>query len=232
MNNIELSLVIPSYLEEENLRLLIPRLQNVLNLLNIQYEILIIDTMLPMDNTKTVCAENGAIYINREKGNSYGDAVRTGISRAQGQYMLFMDADGSHSPEFIKEMYLSRENNDVVVASRYIRGGGSDNNQMLKIMSHFVNKMYSWFLQIGCKDVSNSFKLYRSKPLKEITLKSNNFDIIEEILVKLKNRNHALKIKEIPYHFKERMFGHTKRNLIAFSFSYLLTLIKLKYAKE
>ena len=101
----KLSLILACYLEEENLRLLLPRLVNELITIGDTFEILIIDTMQSMDNTKDVCIENNATYISREMGNNYGDAIRTGIKYAQGEYTIFMDADGSHSPEFVHNLY-------------------------------------------------------------------------------------------------------------------------------
>ena len=128
-------------------------------------------------------------------------------------------------------MYKAKEGNDVVIASRYIEGGGTDNKKLLIFMSLVVNIMYSKVLNIECKDIPNSFKLYRSQSLKEISLSIENFDIVEEMLVKLKRKNRHLKICEIPYYFKKRMFGHTKRNLFAFFFSYTMTLVKLRLMK-
>lgn len=231
MENKELSVVIPAYLEEENLRIILPRLHDVLSGMGIGYEILIIDTMEPMDNTAAVCRENGATYINRQGGNNYGDAIRTGIREAQGEYIIFMDADGSHAPEFIKELYGHKDGFDVVVASRYIEGGNTDNSRTLILMSLIVNKMYSFILNIRCKDISNSFKLYKASEIKALRLKCDNFDIVEEIIFKLKKQKGNIKIKELPFVFKKRMFGSTKRNLISFIFSYFITIIKLRFSK-
>jgi dolichol-phosphate mannosyltransferase len=225
----ELSVVIPSYLEEENLRVLLPRIKKVVEELNVPHEILIIDTITSMDNTEVVCKDFGANYIHREQGNKYGDAVRTGLKYARGNYILFMDADGSHSPEFITTLYLNRQGNDVVIASRYVDGGGSDNTNTLIFMSWAVNFIYSWFFDLQCKDVSNSFKLYSGAMISGINLKCNEFDTVEEILIKLKRKNRNLRILEIPYVFKSRMFGHTKRNLLLFALSYLYTLFRLKF---
>ncbi len=225
----DLSIIIPAYLEEENLRVILPRLNKAIEGLTDSYEILVIDTMQSMDNTPQVCKENHAVCINRENGNYYGDAVRTGIAKASGKWILFMDADGSHSPEFIKALYEFRDAYDIVIASRYVKGGGSDNDRLSKLMSLVVNVTFSWFLNLGCRDVSNSFKLYRSEILKGLNLKSNNFEVIEELLVKVKRKYPGLKIKEVPFFFKERMFGRTKRDLVAFIFSYLVILIKLKF---
>lgn len=226
--SITITIVIPAYLEEENLRILLPRIKKEMEAQKDSYEILIIDTMIPLDNTKRVCIENNIHYICREQSNSYGDAVRTGIRYAQGEYIIFMDADGSHSPEFIPNLLKYKNEYDVVIASRYIEGGATDNNKILIIMSFIVNSMYSLILHLQCKDVSNSFKLYKADLLKTVSLSCHNFDIVEEILFKLKKYNKNLKIKEVPFSFKQRMFGKTKRNLFIFMLTYLFTLIKLR----
>lgn len=227
---VKLSVVIPAYLEEENLRIILPRIVAVLKGLKISWEVLVVDTMTPMDGTAAVCKSSGVIYCPRVGGNRYGDAVRTGIAKAQGEFVVFMDADGSHSPEFIEKLYEHSGKNDVVIASRYINGGRTDNSRLLVLMSLMVNVIYSVVLNLRCKDVSNSFKLYRSEHLKKILLKCSNFDIVEEILFKLHRNNHNLRILEIPFSFKERMFGHTKRNLVIFVITYVLTILRLRFS--
>ena len=231
MADIELSIVIPSYLEEENLRIILPRIVDTLKCMKITWEVNVIDTMKPMDYTGQVCGQLGVNYFNREGGNQYGNAVRTGIAKATGRYIMFMDADGSHSPEMIQELFKFCSSSDIVIASRYIEGGGSDNNRMLIMMSLIVNRVYSLVLGLNCKDVSNSFKIYHAEQLKVLQLFCSEFDIIEEILVKLKRNRPKLTIKEVPYTFKERMWGHTKRNLFVFMLLYLKTLIVLKFRK-
>ncbi len=231
MENIELSIIMPAYLEEENLRIILPRLFDVLKRIGRNYEVLTVDTMKAMDNTKKVCEENGAIYINRSGGNNYGDAIRTGINYANGKYTIFMDADGSHDPEFINNLYENKEGQDVVVASRYVEGGNTDNNKLLIFMSLVVNILYSVILNIKCKDISNSFKLYKTADLKDLKLNCNNFDVVEEIIFKLKKKKGNLNIKELPFLFKKRMFGSTKRNLFLFFLSYIVTIIKLRFGK-
>ena len=226
-----LSVVLPAYKEEKNLELILPQINSVLNRLGITYEVLIIDTMEKMDDTKKVCELNNVRYYNRTGGNNYGDAIRTGIELVQSKYTIFMDADGSHDPEFIEKLFANKEGKDVVIASRYVEGGGTDNSKILILMSFVVNFLYSLILNLKCKDVSNSFKLYRTSDLKDLTLYCNNFDIVEEILFKLKKKKGNLKIKEIPFLFKKRMFGNTKRNLFLFIFTYVITLLKLRFGK-
>lgn len=230
-SNIKMSVIIPSYLEEENLRIIIPRLKNEMQKLGEDYEIIVVDTMRPIDYTENICKEYNIIYLNRKNGNHYGDAIRTGLENARGEYILFMDADGSHSPEFISKLYPYKDDYDVVIASRYVDGGATDNNRILIFMSWMVNVIYSTVLNLKCKDVSNSFKLYRGDLLKNLILYCNNFDIVEEILFKLAKMNKSLKIKEVPFSFKKRMFGETKRNLFLFMLTYIFTLLRLRFGK-
>ena len=224
-----LSVVLPSYQEEENLRAILPRLLTVLQTMEVAFEVIVVDTVEPMDYTKQVCDENGASCLARRGGNDYGDAVRTGIEAAKGEYVLFMDADGSHTPEFIPELYAHASDYDVVIASRYIASGHTENSFALVLMSRIVNWTFSLVLNLPCKDVSNSFKIYRGHQLKKLSLTCSNFDIVEEVLFKLRRSNPTMLFKEIPFIFKKRMFGETKRNLFVFILTYLYTIIRLRF---
>ena len=225
---IELTVVLPAYLEEENLRLLLPRLRATLDALALPWEVIVVDTMLPMDKTADVCRANRCEYASRFGGNNFGDAVRTGIKQSRGRWILFMDADGSHPPEFIADLWRGREEATVVIASRYTAGGTTENSVALILMSRFLNLSYSLILGLHCRDVSNSFKLYPGSALRRLTLICDHFDIVEEILYKLVKGKDRLSIKEIPFAFKKRMFGDTKRNLMLFVLSYLFTIVRLR----
>lgn len=231
--DVTLSVVIPSYMEEENLRQLLPRITAVLSGLGVSGEVLVVDSMNRLDATREVCDACGVTYLNRSGGNYYGDAVRTGIRHASGEYVIFMDADGSHPPEFIRDLWGNTADNDcdVVIASRYVDGGATDNSRILVLMSILVNVIYALVLNLRCKDVSNSFKLYRANHLKRLQLRCKNFDIVEEILFKIRRDNPEVRFREIPFTFRKRMFGNTKRNLFAFVFSFIVTLVKLRFGR-
>ncbi len=225
----EISVVLPAYQEEENLRLLLPRIRTVLDAIGKSYEVLVIDTVEPLDNTKAVCMSYDCTYYPRSGGNHFGDAVRTGIKHALGKYIIFMDADGSHAPEFIEKLYARHLDADLVIASRYIEHGYTENSKILTFMSRALNLTYRIVLGIRCHDLSNSFRLYDSDQLKSIHLSCNNFDIVEEILLKLARNKKAISIIEIPFTFKQRMFGQSKRNLFLFIFTYIYTLVRLRF---
>jgi dolichol-phosphate mannosyltransferase len=229
MSSLDLSIVIPAYLEEANLRVLLPRLLTVLKDTQLSFEVLVVDTQDPLDGTPLLCQglEDSVVHCPREGGNRYGDAIRTGIARARGKHILFLDADGSHPPEFIPRLLEFADDNTVVVASRYAQGGSTENPAALIWMSQMLNTIYRLVLQIPCRDVSNSFKLYPSALLKQHELVCDHFDIVEELLVRSMVARRTLRILEVPSVFKARMFGFTKRRLIPFIFAFCVTLSRL-----
>ncbi len=228
----DLSVVIPAYREQENLEILLPRLARVLSGMPIRSEVLVVDTIAPLDATEEVCRLQRVRHVRREDGDDYGDAVRTGIRQALGEKILIMDADGSHRPESIPEMYAHALRYDLVIGSRYVRSGRTENSLPSVLMSLAVNLAYRAALGLKVKDVSNSFRIYDGAQLRGVETTCDHFDWVEEALVKLVLRHPGLTIKEVPIEFKRRMLGESKRDLVAFASSYVATMRRLRKMKK
>lgn len=225
---LDLSVVIPVYREADSLRTLLPSLEQALGGLGVAYEILIVDTIRPLDDAPAICAGRpGVRYLNRSGGDRYGDAIRTGIAATAGEWVVLMDGDGSHNPAFLAEMWPWRREHDLVIASRYVAGGKTENPAVLIFLSLLVNITFRLVLGLNCLDVSNSFRLYRGDQLRMLKLVCHHFDIVEEILVRLANAPVGCRIKEIPCVFERRKAGRTKRNLVTFAIGYGFTLVRL-----
>ncbi len=227
----DISVVIPAYEEAENLKAVIPGIKKAFEGTGRTFEIIVADKLEGSQDTEAVCKSEGCVYLRRTGGNSFGDAMRTGIRAAAGRSILTMDADGSHTPKTITEMLKYTDGFDVVAASRYVKGGDTENPRSLVFMSWALNLSYSLILGLDCRDVSNNYKLYKAELLKPLDLKCNNFDIVEEILYRIKRNKPDLKIKEVPFVFKKRLFGKTKRDLFVFMLSYVFSLVKLRLSK-
>lgn len=227
-----ISIVLPAYLEAENLKNILPDIHKVLS--EIEHEILVVDTMEPMDNTEEVCKINNAIYTPRNGGNFYGDAIRTGFQKVSGKYTVIMDADGSHNPKEILNFYREMETGkyDLVIGSRYCKGGYTDNPAILRFMSWALNVAYRVIFGLKVKDVSDSYRMYKSEQIKKLNLECENFDIVEEILIKLSLNNALFQIKEVPISFNKRAAGESKRDLAKFIKSYLKTIRRLLKIKN
>jgi dolichol-phosphate mannosyltransferase len=223
--------VLPAYEEAANLEILLPQLRQAAGALAASFDIIVIDTQQPRDNTPEVCRKHGVRYVPREQGPLYGHAIRTALREAGGQWVVFMDADGSHNPAFLPKLWEQRQNADLVIASRYIPGGKTENPAVLIFMSLMVNVVFRLALGLKCYDVSNSYRLYRGDDLRALRLKCGNFDIVEEILVKLVTGHPGYRIKEIPFVFEKRKAGKTKRNLLLFALGYAVTLARLMKMK-
>jgi dolichol-phosphate mannosyltransferase len=227
-NPIELTMMLPAYNEAATLRDLLPTIKAAAATITPNYEILILDTQTAMDDTEQVCAENGVRHVRRSGGNQYGDAIRTGIAEARGTHLLCMDADGSHSAQYFAPMWAQRNNAEIVIGSRYVAGGHTENPAVLIWMSYIVNLTFRVAFNIHAKDVTNSFRLYRTAILKPMHLESNDFDILEEILIKAVTHRPPARVVEVPVTFGRRKAGESKRKLVQFAFGYLTTLRKLR----
>jgi dolichol-phosphate mannosyltransferase len=228
LTGIDLTIMIPAYLEAESLRVLLPKIVSAAAELTPSFEVLIIDTQEAMDDTAEVCAANGVRHVFRRGGNHYGDAIRTGIAEARGRQVLCMDADGSHNPSYFASMWAKRQVWDIVIGSRYAEGGQTENPAILIFMSYVVNFTFRVVFKLTAKDVTNSFRLYNSSILKPLKLESNSFDILEELLIKAVTVRPPATVGEVPVTFERRKGGESKRKLVEFAFGYFSTLRKLR----
>jgi dolichol-phosphate mannosyltransferase len=224
----DLTVMLPAYNEAATLRDLLPTIKTAAASLTPNFEVLILDTQTRMDDTEDVCALNGVRHIRRSGGNQYGDAIRTGIAQARGTYLLCMDADGSHSASYFPSMWAQRDNFDIVIGSRYVAGGHTENPAILIWMSYAVNLTFRLVFNIHARDVTNSFRLYRTAILKPMHLESNDFDILEEILIKAVTHRPPARVGEVPVTFGRRKAGESKRKLLQFALGYFTTLQKLR----
>ena len=130
-------------------------------------------------------------------------------------------------------MWAERQQYDIVIGSRYARGGHTENPLVLIWMSYVVNLTFRLAFSIHAKDVTNSFRLYRRELLEPLHLHSNGFDVLEEILIKASLSKLPARIGEVPVTFGRRKAGESKRKLVQFAFGYLTTLKRLRsYAKS
>jgi dolichol-phosphate mannosyltransferase len=224
MPALDLSVVNPAYREADALRQLLPALLSAVDALGGRSEIIVSDSMSPLDDTAEVCAEFGVKHICRVGGDAYGDAVRSGINSSQGRYVLLIDADGSHNPEDIDRLWDMRNRFDVVIGSRYVKGGHTENPLVLIWMSRVLNYMYRFAFCLPVNDVSNSFRLYRGQQLRSLVLISADFDIVEEILIRLVFGEAKATVVEVPATFERRKAGESKRNLPAFMLTYMKSI--------
>src|SRR5439155_8343658 len=199
-NDIDLTILVPVLDECDNVATLLPRLRRVLEGLQCRHEILVVDGG-SRDRTVEVARELGA-QVLRQRAPGYGGALREGFAAATGRYVLTLDADLSHDPDFVVKLWQARNAADVVIASRYVRGGVAYMPLRRKVLSRTLNRFFALGLSLPVRDLSSGFRLYRPAALHELYLTRRNFDVLEEILVKAYAAGY--RVLEMPFTYYPR----------------------------
>jgi dolichol-phosphate mannosyltransferase len=219
-----LTVLIPSYNEAENLEELIPKLSRSLERITpASWEILLVEGGA-LEPTASVAHKHGArVVLQRKPG--YGGAIQTGIEDARGEFLLTMDADLSHEPNFIYKLWENHHQADIIIASRYCRGGVAYMPVTRKVLSRILNVFFARGLSLHNQDVSSGFRLYRTALLKRMELQGRNFEILEEILVKA--HIAGWNIREIPFTYFPRVKGSSNARVFKFGIDYLRVFFRL-----
>jgi len=204
----DLSIVIPTYNEKENILILVEKIFNELKQNNIAGEIIVVDDNSP-DGTGKILEnlKNKSINIIHRSGKlGLSSAAIEGFKQASSDVVCLMDADLSHPAEKISEMFTEIKNGyDLIIGSRYIKTGKIVGwNFKRKLMSKTATYLARPFTKV--KDPMTGFFMIKKECLNLNELDSKGFKILLEILVKSKIE----KIKEIPITFTNRKEGKSK----------------------
>ena len=207
-----------TYNEVDNLRGLIPELLSLVPTANI----LVIDDNSP-DGTGALVAEiakrdDRVRLLSRPGKQGLGTATLAGFRDAiEHNYELLvnMDADFSHGPKYVPLLIAQAADFDVVIASRYMPGGGVAGwTFRRKLMSQTINFWARFWLGLKTADNSGSFRCFRVARLAEVdwdlTL-ARGYAFQEEILYRC--RQVGCRMTEVPFIFEDRRYGVTKINL-------------------
>ena len=215
----ELSVVIPALDEEKNVKKIIPAIREEILPAVDGAEIIVVDGG-SKDRTREVAESLDAkVVVQDERG--YGGALIAGFAAARGKYILTMDADLSHSPLFFHDMHGKIQSCDVVIASRYVRGGSARMPLFRRLLSIVLNQFFKRGLSLPIFDLSSGFRLYKSSALRSVEILSRDFDVLEEIIIKLYIDGYH--IAEVPFQYEPRAEGQTHVKLLKFGIAYLKT---------
>ena len=219
----KLAVVIPALNERENLELLLPALKEVLTGLDLRAEVVVVDGG-SHDGTREAAERRGArVVLQQERG--YGGALRDGFAATTAPYIVTMDADLSHRPVFLEQFWKRRNEAEVLVASRYVAGGKADMGRFRLLLSHILNRTYRRALSLPLRDLSSGFRMYRRDVLAGLTLTARDFDVLEEILIRV--HAEGWRIQEVPFHYMARGSGRSHARLIKFGWALLKTLARM-----
>lgn len=214
--------VIPTYNEAGNLR----EIRDALFGLPFQdLNLVVVDDNSP-DGTGRIADElaeqdPGRITVIHRQGKmGLGTAYAVGFQVALemgAEVVVQMDADFSHSPEYLPKMVELLADFDVVVGSRYVSGGGTDTrwSWWRYLLSWWANQVYTrMILGVEVQDATAGFKVFRREVLAAIDLSgvvSNGY--VFQVEVAYLCHRMGYRVKEIPIYFEDRRIGRSKMDV-------------------
>ena len=209
----KLSVILPTYNERENL----PELVAQIRRLPIEVECVIVDDNSP-DGTGELADQLASKdpmikVIHRSRKAGLASAVYAGLSKASAPYVAVMDADLQHPPHLLTQMLRALEDGyDVVVASRYVRGGGVVGwSPLRRIISRVATLLAHLTIpkSRAVKDPMSGYFALKREVLESVKIDpSIGYKLLLTILVK----SRYSKIKEVPMVFRRRLRGESKLN--------------------
>lgn len=219
----DLSILLPAYNEEGNIRDLIEEIKKVADGLKIKYEIIVADGQ-SADRTVEEARKTGVQVFVRSV-LPFGAALNEGFPRCEGDYIIMLDTDFSHPPSYIAELWKHRDDADVIVCSRYVEGGRGDMTTFRRNLSLFFNTVYRKLLAIDATDLNCSYRLYHRDVVESVRLESKESEIYPELLCKAIFAGY--KIKDIPFHYETRRKGKSTLKFFKYGWLYGVLLLRL-----
>ena len=197
-----LTLIIPAKNEEESLPQVLNEIKN--------YDCNVI-VILEASDIKTIDSiKNFKCKILYQTGRGYGNALIEGINNVTTEYLCIFNADGSFNPKYLNEMLNLCENNrDFIFASRYMSGGGSDDDTLLTKIGNFIfSTIGNIFFSLKLSDILYTFLLGKTESFKKLDLQSNDFCLCAEMPIKAKRLK--MNIIDTPSYERKRIAGQKK----------------------
>ena len=208
---------IATYNERDNLTPLIQEIRQAVP----SADVLVIDDNSP-DGTgelaDRLAVDDPRIHVLHRAGKlGLGTAILAAMRFAMDEdydYLVNMDADFSHHPRYLPAILAGMERHDVMIGSRYIKGGGTVNWPLSRrLMSWGVGTLVRILMRIPARDTSGAYRCYRVSKLRQAHLervRSRGYSFQQEVLYRC--RKAGCKIGETPIIFENRRAGASKVN--------------------
>lgn len=237
-------IVIPTYNEIKNIRQLLEEIFDK----NPDVHVLIVDDNSP-DGTGALVDELISQNVFKGKlsvihragklglGTAYIEGFLYGMDKGY-DFFLSMDADFSHNPKYISEIFENMKTYDLVLGSRYVKGGGlKDWGLLRRLISRGGNIYAQAVLFSKVRDLTGGFNCYHRRFLEKINLKSIfSKGYCFQIEMKFRHILLGCKIKEVPIVFTDRVLGASKMSGHIFKEAVLnvikLSLLRFKIKKQ
>jgi glycosyltransferase involved in cell wall biosynthesis len=224
-----LSVIIPVYNEESTVGDIIDRVEVAVQQTGLKNEIIVVDDH---SYDKSIHqADKGSVKLYTLKQHlGKGYALRAGFAKAKGDIIVTIDSDGSHLPEELPEVLapLLQDQADLVIGSRYL----NHKQVATRRLNAFGVRLFNYLIQlltgVAVTDSQSGYRAVKQEVLKSQKLKSGEYEIESEMLVKTAKKR--FRITEVPISFEQRTYGRSGVDPVVDGFKILLSIV-LAYVK-
>lgn len=157
----------------------------------------------------------------------YGVALTRGLREAQTQWVLVLDADGSHLAGDARKLWDARENADLVVGSRFAPGAGKSGQGAFRAwLSRRLAGLFAAFARLPARDVSSGFRLYRRAMFADAKPAAQFFNVQPELLAHAANK--GARVKEIGITYAPRGQGQSKARVLKYGWAFLKSMWRIR----
>ncbi|MCX5797435.1 MAG: glycosyltransferase [Elusimicrobia bacterium] len=224
---LELTVLLPTLDEGAHLAKVLADVNAAASRLTGSFEVLVVDGGSRDDTVAAACAAGARVL--RQRGRGYGQALREGLDAARGGWILSMDADGSHPVRYFGELWARREGCDLVIASRFVPGGGGRMPWHRFALSWLLNSVTRRVLDWPIRDSSSGLRLYRREAAAGLPLAAEDFSVQQEALALILAKGG--RVAELPFFYEPRLSGESKADVPLLARRYLGMLARLRRAR-
>lgn len=227
----KLSIIIPTFNEEKTIFQILKRINETKSSL-INYEIIVVNDG-STDDSYNILKNNSSFYdkiINCKKNLGKGNAVKEGLKKATGDYIVFQDADLEYDPKDLQKFItiINLFNPDLVLGSRfnydlYTRS----HNFFNKIGNKFLSNFFNFFYNTTFTDIYNCYLCFKKDLILADDLKTKGFEQHAEILCKLVKKGNLF--YEVGINYNGRNFDEGKKIRYYHIFPVIFEIIKQKF---
>ncbi len=219
-----ISVIIPVFNEELTISGVVERVRVVLQKIGIKYEIIVIDDF-STDRSLELSKRRGVKVYSLRKHLGKGYALRAGFTKAKGEIIITIDSDGSHRPEELTLLLtpILQDKADLVIGSRYLSQKPAAAKKLNAIGVRLFNLLIKVFTRAEVTDSQSGYRVMKSAVLRNMSLKSSEYEIESEMLVK--TARHGFRIREVPISFEQRTYGKSRLDPMVDGFKILLSIV-------
>lgn len=219
----KLTLLIPANKEAESLPIFLKELEKY------DFEKMVVLQKEDIETIESI-SHFSDIKIQVQNKKGYGNAIKEGIEKITTEFFCIINADGSMDPKYLSEMLNLCKDKDFVFASRYLKMGGSDDDDIITLIGNkFFSFLGNFLFRLNLSDILYTYILGRTSSAKSLELKYRDFRICVEIPIIAKSKNFVY--TSTPSKERKRIGGTKKVNAIKDGSLILFAIISFFFKK-